>query len=109
MITTVSGSFIIYKDSEATYVRVYNEPTLDLREPIPGLREPTPEEVVSEICYAAAKAYCFSDCSDEEVVAIFANGRELEYAGWKPGMRYVFRDVETKEIVWERSFPEWDH
>ena len=105
MITTVSGSFIIYKDSEATYVRVYNEPTFDLT--VEG--EPTPEEVVSEICYAAAKAYCFSDCSDEEVVAIFANGRELEYAGWKPGMRYVFRDVETKEIVWERSFPEWDH
>ena len=105
MITGVSGSFIIYKDSEATYVRTYNEPTYD--SVIEG--EPTPEEVISEVCYNAAKAYCFSDCSDEEVVAIFANGRELEYVGWKPGMRYVFRDVETKETVWERSFPEWDH
>lgn len=105
MITTVSGSFIVYRDSEATYVRTYNEPTSDST--FEG--EPTPEEVVNEVCYDAAQAYCFSDCTDEEVVAIFANGRELEYAGWKPGMRYVFRDAKTKETVWERFFPHWDH
>jgi hypothetical protein len=105
MITGVSGSFIVYRDSESTYVRIYNEPTSGLT----ILGEPTPEEVVSEVCRDAAQAYCFSDCSDEEVVAIFANGRELEYAGWKPGMCYVFRDVKTKETIWEGHFPEWDH
>ena len=99
MVTGVSGSFIVYKDDVSTYVRIYDEADFGLID----------VKTLNEVCHDAARDYCFSDCSDEEVVAVFVNGRELEYAGWKPGMHYVFRDAETKETVWEGRFPEWDH
>ena len=53
---------------------------------------------------------CFSDCDDTfEVVKIIFNGREVEYVGWMPQMRYRYRYVNTGDIAWEASFPQWDH
>lgn len=53
---------------------------------------------------------CFSDCDDTfEVVKIIFNGREVEYVGWMPLMRYRYRYVDTGDIAWEQSFMQWDH
>lgn len=67
------------------------------------------EKVTDEVLYFAAKAICFSDCSDEEVNYICVGGREVRYCGWRPGMVYEFYDVKTRDIIWSRSFPHWDH
>ena len=63
----------------------------------------------NEMMRKVSQIICFSDCSDEHVTKIVYRGREVEYAGWKPGMVYEFCDVETGEIVWSCSFPHWDH
>lgn len=53
---------------------------------------------------------CFSDCDDTfEVVKIIFNGREVEYVGWMPLMRYRYRYVATGDLAWEESFMQWDH
>ena len=53
---------------------------------------------------------CFSDCDDTFwVVKIIFNGREVEYVGWMPQMRYRYRYVDTGDLAWEQSFPQWDH
>lgn len=59
--------------------------------------------------FVAAKIICFGDCTDEKVDMIVVDDREVEYAGWQPGMLFEFYDVKTGEIVWSRSFPSWDH
>lgn len=57
-----------------------------------------------------SKIICFSDCDDTfEVVKIIFNGREVEYVGWMPLMRYRYRYVATGDIAWEQSFMQWDH
>lgn len=66
-------------------------------------------ENMDEMLYAASKLYAFDDCCPVEVISIKANGRELRYCGWRPGMEYSYYDKETKEEVWTRYFPEWDH
>ena len=55
-----------------------------------------------------AHTLAFSDCSDEEVVLIIYEGKELHYVGWQPNMLYEFADEEGN-IVWSNSFPQWDH
>jgi len=40
---------------------------------------------------------------------MYIGGREVKYMGWQPGMLYEFYDAETKEVIWSRRFPEWDH
>ena len=53
---------------------------------------------------------CFSDCDDTfEVMTIIFNGREVEYVGWMPQMHYRYRYVDTGDVAWEQSFPQWDH
>ena len=63
----------------------------------------------NEMMRKVSQIICFSDCSDERVTKIVYRGREVEYAGWKPGMVYEFYDVETGEIVWSCSFSYWNH
>lgn len=55
-----------------------------------------------------AHTICFADCSDEEVIFISYQGKELHYTGWKPNMLMEFAD-EAGEIIYSRAFPEWDH
>jgi hypothetical protein len=57
----------------------------------------------------AAEMICFSDCSDEIVEAIVAQGWKIEYVGWQPDMLFEFRDQKTGEIVWSENFPQWEH
>lgn len=60
-------------------------------------------------CYWAAKCLAFNDLTDERLCFVCVEGRELRYTGWQPGMVYEFEDVDTREIVWSRSFEHWDH
>lgn len=66
-------------------------------------------ENMNEMLYAASKMWAFNDCCPVEIISIKANGRELRYCGWRPGMEFSFYDVETGEEVWTEYFPEWDH
>ena len=56
-----------------------------------------------------AHLFAFNDCYDIGVDEIVWDGRPVEYVGWQPGMRITFRDSITGEIVFDESFPEWDH
>lgn len=60
-------------------------------------------------CYWAAKAIAFSDCTDEEVMFICADGHELRFVGWQPDMLMEFKDVATGEIVWSNCCSDWEH
>ena len=65
---------------------------------------------VYSLCNTAAHIYCFSDCDNTySIEEIKLKGRNIEYVGWRPGMRFIFRDCETKEDVFEICRPEWDH
>lgn len=69
----------------------------------------TDDDYKNAIVVEAARHYAFNDCGGLEPVEIVVDGHHVEYAGWKPGMRYVFSDCETGEIVFDECFPEWDH
>ena len=55
-----------------------------------------------------SKKICFDDCDDDTVLKIFYKGKEVEYAGWQPGMKYEYKDLDGN-TVWVGYFPEWDH
>lgn len=57
----------------------------------------------------AAKMICFSDCSNIQDVKVVIDGRHYSYAGWEPGMLFIFKDDVTGEEAWSNCFPEWDH
>lgn len=63
-----------------------------------------------ELFYNAAKFYAFDDTLDGELTIdeIYCEGKKCHYIGWRPGMRYVFKDTED-EVVWDSRYPEWDH
>lgn len=53
---------------------------------------------------------CFEDCDDTfAIVAIYYRGRQIEYTGWQPNMLLQYEYVETGDLAWEGSFPQWDH
>lgn len=55
-----------------------------------------------------SKKICFDDLDDETVVKIYFKGKEVEYAGWQPGMKYEYKDLDGN-TVWVGYFEEWDH
>ena len=57
----------------------------------------------------AARIEAFSDCSPERVLEVVDKGRKVEYVGWRPGMHFIYCDVETHEVTFEDWFPRWDH
>ena len=63
---------------------------------------------MDKFLYAVSKRIAFDDCSGETVQKIYFKGKELKYAGWKPGMRYEYTDLDGN-TVWVGSFEEWDH
>lgn len=58
---------------------------------------------------AVAERYAFNDCCDDRILEIVFDGCRIEYAGWQRGMRIVFREAGTGLVVFDESFPEWDH
>ena len=55
-----------------------------------------------------SKKICFDDLDDSSVQKIYYKGKEVEYAGWQPGMKYEYKDLEGN-TVWVGYFEEWDH
>ena len=51
---------------------------------------------------------CFCDCDDTTVHKIFYKGKEVEYVGWQPGMKFEFQDLDGN-TVWVGYFEHWDH
>ena len=58
--------------------------------------------------YKVSKRIAFDDLADETVQKIYFRGKEVEYAGWQPGMKCEFTDLDGNS-VWVGYFPEWDH
>lgn len=44
-----------------------------------------------------------------EILEITVCDRKLRYIGQRPGMKFIYVDDETNEIIWEKDFPEWCH
>lgn len=65
---------------------------------------------VCGLCSEAAKFYAFDDLDDTfSIVKLVCEGKELEYAGWQPGMLFEFFEVKSGKIVYSNVFPQWDH
>lgn len=58
--------------------------------------------------YNVSKRIAFDDIYDETVQKIYYKGKEVEYAGWQPCMKYEYTDLDGNTI-WVGNFPEWDH
>lgn len=58
----------------------------------------------------ASQIECFADLDDTyEVKQVVFEGRAAEYCGWMPGMHFVWKYKDTKEIAYENWFENWDH
>ena len=55
-----------------------------------------------------SKKICFDDLDDSAVQKIYYKGKEVEYAGWQPCMKYEYKDLDGN-TVWVGYFEEWDH
>ena len=58
--------------------------------------------------YQVSKRIAFDDIYDETVQKIYYKGKEVEYAGWQPCMKYEYKDLDGNTF-WVGNFPEWDH
>ncbi|MBQ1313970.1 MAG: hypothetical protein IIY48_05360 [Clostridia bacterium] len=95
------ASYIVCRDPDSGEYETKSQPLTE------GL--PTQAHADHALLHEAAKMYAFADCGGWEVVEIVIDGFRIEYSGWLPGMRFVFRCPETGNIVFDESFPEWDH
>lgn len=87
----VPASFYIYRDMEGiTHSVTYEHIDTD------------------KFFYEISKRYAFDDCSNEEIIAIFWRGKEVQYAGWQPCMKFEYQDLNGK-TVWVGQFEHWDH
>lgn len=55
-----------------------------------------------------SKRIAFDDLEDITVQKIYFRGQEVEYAGWKPGMRFEYQNLDGNTI-WIGTFEHWDH
>lgn len=55
-----------------------------------------------------SKHICFDDLDDTNVHKIFYKGKEVIYAGWQPGMKFEYKDLDGN-TVWVGYFEHWDH
>ena len=95
------ASFIVARDPDTGEYQTKSQPLTK------GL--PTQAHADHALLHEAAKMYAFSDCGAWEVVEIMIDGYRVQYTGWLPGMRFVFRYVDSGDIAFDESFPEWDH
>lgn len=58
--------------------------------------------------YNVSKRIAFDDLADETVQKIYFRGKEVEYAGWQPCMKFEYKDLDGNTI-WVGQFEEWDH
>lgn len=57
----------------------------------------------------AAQMICFADCTDERLLSMYVQGREVRYCGWQPGMVFRFIFADNGDTVAEFCFPSWSH
>ena len=84
-------SWFIYTDSEGT---AHSE----------TFGQTTPDQFFTRV----SRRICFDDLDDITVQKIYLGGKEVIYAGWQPGMKYEYQDLDGN-TVWVGYFPEWDH
>ena len=58
--------------------------------------------------YEISKRIAFDDLTNETVTDIYWRGMRIEYAGWKPCMKFDYED-RNGNIVWTGTFEDWDH
>ena len=51
---------------------------------------------------------CFCDCTDDTVEKIFYKGKEVEYAGCQPCMKFEYKDLDGNTVL-VGYFEHWDH
>ncbi len=87
----LAPSWYIYTDSEGiAYSHAFSEISMDM------------------FFHRVSKQIAFDDLDDTTVQKIYYRGKEVEYAGWQPGMRFEYTDLDGK-TVWVGEYPEWDH
>lgn len=57
---------------------------------------------------AVSKRIAFDDLDDITVQKIYYKGKEVEYAGWQPCMKFEYKD-QNGDTVWVGQFEHWDH
>ena len=55
-----------------------------------------------------SKRIAFDDLTNERVEKIYWKGKEVEYVGWQPCMKFEYTDL-NGNTVWVGDFPHWDH
>jgi hypothetical protein len=55
-----------------------------------------------------SKRIAFDDLDEITVQKIYFQGKEVEYAGWQPGMKFEYKDLDGNTI-WVGYFEHWDH
>jgi hypothetical protein len=63
---------------------------------------------MDQFFYSVSKRIAFDDINEETVQKIYFRGKEVEYAGWQPGMKFEYTTLDGN-TVWVGYFPEWDH
>lgn len=95
--------------SHASYIVIRDEDGKYSTKSFPR-REEWDEETARRVLFHwAAEQYAFNDCGGADIVEIVVDGVHAAYDGWKPGMRFVFRDTATKLPVYDACYPHWDH
>ena len=91
MLEDLTPSWYIYTDSEGTaHSEVFGQISID------------------QFFTKVSKRIAFDDLADETVQKIYYKGKEIEYAGWQPCMRFEYKDL-NGNIVWSGQFENWDH
>jgi hypothetical protein len=87
----ITDTFIVYENSEgSTEVWAFEKIDMD------------------KFFYRISKHYAFSDCSMEHITRIYYKGKEIEYVGWQPNMKFEYKD-RNSNTIWIGEFPEWNH
>ena len=108
--TEANEMIAVYTNKGYTLVRIMHESvnTYYVVKSNDSIYISTPSKGINQWFAELAHTLAFSDCSDEEVILIIYEGKEIHYVGWQPDMLYEFAD-EAGNIIWSNSFPQWDH
>ena len=108
--TEANEMIAVYTNKGYTLVRIMHESvnTYYVVRSNDSIYTVTPSKGINQWFAELAHTLAFSDCSDEEVILIIYEGKEIHYVGWQPDMLYEFAD-EAGNIIYSNSFPQWDH
>lgn len=56
----------------------------------------------------AAHATCFKDDELQQIIIHCGDEGFVQYAGWRPDMRFVFVDI-CGSVVWDKCYPEFEY